>query len=70
METTTIQISKSMKEKIASFGTKGQSYEEIISVIYNLAIKEQLRQFLMSDEGYLSIEEARKELEKKWPRSK
>ena len=70
MEITTIQLSKETKEKISTFGLKGESYEEILKRIYSLAVKEQLRQFLMSDEGYISLEDARKELDKKWPRSK
>ena len=59
-----------MKEKISSFGLKGESYEEIIKRIYSLAVKEQLKDFLMNEKGFISLEEARKELDKKWPRSK
>jgi len=70
MEITTIQLSKETKNQIASFGLKGDSYDDILKRIYNLAVKEQLRQFLMSSEGCISIDEARKELNKKWPRSK
>lgn len=70
MDITTIQLSKEMKEKIASFGLKGESYDKILRRVYSLAVKEQLREFLMSDEGTISIDEARKELDKKWPRSK
>ncbi len=70
MDTTTIQLSKETKDKISSFGMKGESYDAIIKRIYSFAVKEQLRHFLMSDEGCVSIEEARKELNKKWPRSK
>tara|TARA_Y100000310_G_scaffold344454_1_gene457298 strand:+ start:3463 stop:3675 length:213 start_codon:yes stop_codon:yes gene_type:complete len=70
MNITTIQLSKETKDKISSFGVKGESYDEILKRIYSLAVKEQLKRFLMSDEGYISIEEARKELDKKWPRSK
>ena len=70
MDITTIQLSKETKDKIASFGTKGESYDEIIKRIYSMAVKEQLRDFLMSDEGFISIKEARRELDKKWPRSK
>ena len=70
METTTIQLSKEMKEKISSFGLKGESYEDILKRIYSMAVKEQLRNFLMSQEGFISVEEARKELDKKWPRSR
>ena len=67
---TTIQISQEMKEKIASFGSKNETYEQILGRVYNLAVKTQLREFLMSSENTVSLEEARKEVEKKWPRSK
>ena len=70
MEITTIQLSRETKDKISSFGMKGESYDDILNRIYAFAVKEQLRIFLMSDEGFSSIEEARKELNKKWPRSK
>lgn len=70
MDTTTIQLSKETKEKISSFGSKGESYDEILRRLYALAVKEQLKEFLMSDEGFISLEEAKKELDKKWPRSR
>ena len=70
MEITTIQLSKETRDKISSFGVKGESYEVILKRIYSFAVKEQLREFLLSSEGTISIEEARKELDKKWPKSK
>lgn len=70
MKTTTIQVSNELKEKISSFGSKGESYDKILRRIYEMAKKERIRKFFMSDEGYLSLEEVRKELDKKWPRSK
>ncbi|MEK6928362.1 MAG: hypothetical protein AABW65_00190 [Nanoarchaeota archaeon] len=70
MEITTIQLSKEMKNKIATFGTKGESYEKILKRIYSMAVKEQLREFLMSEEGFVPIEEAIKEADNKWPKSK
>jgi len=66
METTTIQLTKETKEKICSFGVKGESYEVIINRIYSLALKEQLRSFLMSDDGFIPIQDAIKEADKKW----
>lgn len=66
MEITTIQLSKELKEKIATFGSKSESYDDILRRIYTLAVKEQLRHFLMSEEGFLPIEEAIKEADKKW----
>ena len=68
MNITTIQLSKETKDRIASFGVKGESYDKIIRKIYSLAIKEQLRSFLMSNEGFIPIEEAIKEADKKWPK--
>ena len=68
MDITTIQLSKEIKDKISSFGVKGESYDDILRRIYSLAVKEQLRNFLMSDEGFIPIEEAIKEADKKWPR--
>lgn len=70
MEITTIQLSKETKDKLSSFGMKGESYEKILKRIYFMAVKEQLREFLLSSEGTISIEEARKELNKRWPKSK
>ena len=67
MSITTIQLSKETKDKISSFGVKGESYDEILKRIYSLAVKEQLKEFLMSSEGFIPIEEAIKEAEEKWP---
>jgi len=68
MEISTIQLSKETKKKISSFGAKGDSYDDILNRIYSMAVKEQLREFLMSDEGLIPIEEAIKEADKKWPK--
>ena len=70
MDKTTIQLSKELKDKISSFGLKGESYDDILRRVYNLAVKEQLRQFLMADESnYITLEEFKKEIDKEWPRS-
>jgi hypothetical protein len=70
MEITTIQLNKETRDKLSSFGMKGESYDVILKRICSLAIKEQLREFLLSSDGTIPIGEARKELNKKWPRSK
>jgi len=67
---TTIQISKETKELINTFGSKEDTYEDIIKRMYDLAVKEQLKEFLLSSENTIPIDEARKELDKQWPRSK
>lgn len=68
MEITTIQLSKELKDKISSFGVKGESYDAILRRVYALAVKEQLRDFLMSDKDFIPIEDAIKEADKKWPK--
>ncbi len=68
MDISTIQLSKETKKKISSFGVKGESYDDILKRVYSMAIKEQIRDFLMSDEGFIPIEEAIKEADKKWPK--
>jgi len=65
---TTIQLSKEMKNKIDSFGSKNETYEQILKRIYKMAVKTQLREFLMSSEDTIPIEEAIKEAKKKWPK--
>ena len=70
MNITTIQLSKETKDKISSFGQKGESYDDIIKRIYDAAVKEQLRIFLTTSGDFISLEEARKEANKLWPKSK
>ena len=70
MEISTIQLSKEIKKKISSFGAKGESYDDILKRIYSMAVKEQLRNFLMSNEECISLDEFEREVNKKWPKSK
>ncbi len=67
---TTIQISEETRDRLKSFGDKGDTYEDIINYIHALAVKEQLREFLMSSKHTISLEEARRRHEKKWSKSK
>lgn len=66
----TIQLSQETKKLIGSFGMKEDTYETIIKRMYALAVKEQLREFLMSSENCISLGEFKKEIEKEWPKSK
>lgn len=45
---------------VSSFGTKEDTYEDIIKRMYKLAVKEQLREFLMSSKETVTLEQARK----------
>ncbi len=64
------QTPDTVKEGIIEFGNKGETYSEILKRILKSAKERQLHDLLMSEEGTISIEDARKELNKKWPRSK
>lgn len=57
---TTIQISKATKKRIATFGTKEDSYDTIVNKLYDFASKVQFKQFIMSAENDLTLDEARK----------
>ncbi|MFH1771161.1 MAG: hypothetical protein ABH828_06430 [archaeon] len=62
----TIQISKETKEKISSFGLKGETYEEIINRIYDIAVKEHFNWFIENSEKAIPIDEAIDKMKKKW----
>ena len=63
--TSTIQLSNETKTLISTWGTKEDSYEDIIKRMYEFAVKEQLRQFLFSSKT-ISLEEAGKRHAKRW----
>jgi hypothetical protein len=65
-----IQLSKETKALISTFGTKEDTYEDIILRMYKLAAKEHVRQFLMSSENTITLEEARRRHLQRWPKSK
>jgi len=67
---TTIQLSEETKNLVDTFGTKRDTYEDIIKRMYDLAVKEQLREFLLSSEGTIPIDEAIKRAKKKWRKLK
>lgn len=66
MENTTIAISKDLKEKISTFGNKGESYSDIIERIYEAAVKTQIRELLMGEENTISAKEALEKAKKRW----
>lgn len=66
METTTIAITKDIKEKIREFGSKGESYTEIIGRLIKSAQERQLHDLLFNEENTISIEEAISNAKKRW----
>ena len=68
METTTISITKDIRDKIQEFGNKGETYSDILEKLLKSAEQRLFQDILMSDEGCVTIEEAIEEAEKKWPK--
>ncbi|MCX6751041.1 MAG: hypothetical protein NTZ83_06290 [Candidatus Pacearchaeota archaeon] len=64
--TSTIQLSNETKALISSFGTKEETYEDIIKRIYSLAVKEHLREFLMSSDNCVPVKDALERAKKRW----
>ncbi len=64
----TIQLSHETKNLISTFGMKGETFETIIKRMYDLAVKEQLREFLISSENCISAKEALERAKKRWQR--
>jgi predicted CopG family antitoxin len=69
METTTIAITRDVKEGIMEFGNKGETYSDIIQKLLKSAKERQLHDLLMNEEGCIPIEQAIKEARKRWPKS-
>lgn len=67
---TTIQLSKEMKDKIASFGMKNESYDTILRRIYDLAVQHQLMDFINTNANFVSLDDFEKEVKALWPESK
>lgn len=68
MENTTIAVSNKIKEQIKEFGSKGETYSEILARLLASAKKRQLHDLLMNEEGTIPIEEAIAESKKRWQR--
>jgi predicted CopG family antitoxin len=65
---TTIALPMKVKDELQEFGSKGESYSDIIERLLESARQRLLQDVLMNSEGFIPIEEAIKEAEKKWPK--
>ena len=63
---TTIQIQEETRDKIKSFGLKGETYDDIINRLFEKAVEQQLKEFLLSSDKMIPIDEAIERSNKKW----
>ena len=66
MANTTIAVSSEIKEKINEFGTKGETYSEVIARLLESARKRQLQDLLMNEENTITLEEAISNSKNRW----
>jgi len=66
METTTIAITKNVRDSLAEFGNKGETFTEVISRLVKSARERQLNDLLMDEEDTISIDEALSNSKKRW----
>lgn len=63
---TTIAISEETRDQIKKFGSKGETYEEIIARLLNSAKERQLQELLMDEKGTSNVRDALKRARKQW----
>ena len=61
---TTISISKDVRNGIIEFGSKNETYDQILKRILKSVKERQLQELLMNETDCITIEEARKRLKK------
>jgi predicted CopG family antitoxin len=66
MQNTTIAINPTVKSEIEQFGTKGESYSEIILRLLKSAKQRQINDLLMDEKDTISIEDALANAKKRW----
>ena len=66
MQNTTIAINPKVKAEIEQFGTKGESYSQILERLIKSAKERILYDVLMDESNCVSIEEALAEAKKRW----
>lgn len=66
MEMTTIALTKETRDEIKQFGSKGDSYSDIVMKLLKSARQRQLDDLLMNEEGTISIDEALSKAKRKW----
>lgn len=70
MDMTTIAVPKKLREELKEFGNMGETFADVLERLLNSARKRMLHDFLYSEEGFVSIDEAIAEAKRKWPSSK
>jgi len=63
---TTMAVSEEVKEELKSFGSKGETYDDILRKIIEVAKERQLEVLLMDESNTDSMNNALKRAKSKW----
>ena len=63
---TTIALSTEVRDKIREFGTKGESYSDILLKLYKSAKERQLNDLLLDERKTVPVKEALDRAKKRW----
>ena len=66
MKYTTIAVKEDLKERIKEFGSKKESYSDIIEKLLKSAIERQLHDILLNEDDPITIDEALDNARKEW----
>ena len=64
--TTTIAISTDIREELKSFGSKGESYNDILKRVLAIAKERQLQELLLDESDSVSVRDALYRAQKRW----
>jgi hypothetical protein len=62
----TIAVPVELKNELREWGSKGESYADILARVLKKLKERQLEEFLMDDEDCIPIEQALADAKKKW----
>lgn len=65
---TTIAVSEDVRDQLKEFGSKGETYDKIISRLLSNAKERQMQELLMDERGTSDINDALKRAQKRWQR--
>ncbi len=66
MGNTTIAIPKELKDRLMEFGSKGETYAQILERLLKSAMERQLHDILFDRKNTITAKEALEEAKKKW----
>ncbi len=57
MAKTMIQVDVETRDKIKSLGRMGETYSDVLDKLYELAIRQQMENYLLDTTGYVDLDE-------------